>query len=1328
MNDGGVRAGLARSAAVWQAAGGVNGMKFIGITGGVGAGKSTILAYLRKNYRVRTLVADEAAHEIMEPGYDCYVRLQKEFAQEKIWLHNGRFNRQRLAEIIFADEEKRERLNSIVHPAVKEYILKEVEKERRSGSTDYVVLEAALLIEDGYDKICDELWYVYVTEENRRKRLIENRGYSDEKIEQMFAAQLSEGEYRRHCQVIIDNNGPVSQVYLQLAQLLNDKGDRKMQRVLGQEEDTQKKMEYVFGLDIGTRNVVGTVGYKEEKEFIVVAQYATEHETRAMLDGQIHDIGRVGRTISIIKEKLEDQIGQELTEVCIAAAGRVLKTVTTEVDYEFPEETVVTGEHIHTLELLGIDKAAQQLKEANDTKYKFYCVGYSVMKYFINDEIFSNIESHKADKISAKIIVTFLPEDVVDGLYMAVGFAGLTVANMTLEPIAAIDVAIPENFRMLNIALVDVGAGTSDISLTRDGSIIAYGMIPFAGDELTEMIVQHYLVDFKMAEHIKLSAATDTEIEFEDIMSLKHTITAEEVWKLTEPLVDKMSTDVAEKIKELNGDQSVSATFIVGGGGKIHGFDEMLAKKLELPQERVALRGAEVLKEVTFLQDEIVKDPLLVTPIGICLNYYEQKNNFIMVRFNGERMKLYDNNKLTIVDAAIQAGFPNDQLFPKRGKEINFTVNGRPRIVRGDAGEAAIIRMNDRPASINTPIEPNCDITIEPSTAGREAHYMVGQLEEYHSSTITFEVNGKLITCPRYVEVNGILEPPTYEIKEDDAIVTRSFYTVEQLAEFMDVELDMDADILVNNRVEDLQALVYENFSVDWKVISYRSTSQDVYPDAPPKRVPNLEEKVPMKKAIGQSSILALPQNPSGADAAKEQAGMPQAQPGRTPAVQGMQVPPAASADSPGRTDMAKAAQAAGAAAVRQAPVTDVFGKTFTDLAAVADANRSVRAQRAGSRDSAGVAGTGGPGSTAPAAELSGSAAAEAGTSGSAAGSGMSGSTAAAETGTSGLAVPSSGASGSAVSMAKTGISGGAAADEKGKSGQAAPSAATGVSGGASAETGASGGVPAATGATGSVSAEAGTPGSAASMAESGKSGSAVAGETGTPGQAAPSSELGAAGGASAEAGTPGSAASMAGTGKSGSSTAAETGKPGLAVPSSGASGSIVPMAESGVSGSAVAGETGTPARAASEASKAAVPAGTSSVQPGYATAVSSGMPSGNAAAMPARTPQEKADLAEIPEGTKSMEPQAADIPQESTQAAELPDGEQPFQITVNGETITLKNKKEFIFVDIFEYIQFDLSQSKGRMLKTEVNGQAAQYTQLLNRGDKIDIYWKENR
>lgn len=581
-------------------------------------------------------------------------------------------------------------------------------------------------------------------------------------------------------------------------------------------------MNKVFGLDIGTRNIVGTVGYLTgDDEFNVVAQCVRQHETRAMLDGQIHDIGRVARTISVVKKELEDQIGEPLSEVCIAAAGRVLKTVTTHVEYEYAEETVVSAEDIHALNLLGIESAQDKLKEQNDTRYKFYCVGYSVMKYYLNDDLFISIEGHKANKIGEDVIVTFLPEDVVDGLYSAVGQAGLTVANMTLEPIAAINVAIPENFRMLNIALVDVGAGTSDISITREGSIIAYGMIPYAGDELTELIVQHFLVDFKTAEAMKLASTTDREVTYEDIMSISHTIPADEIWDLVQPTVDKITTEVAAKIKELNGDKTVSACFVVGGGGKIHGFTEALAEKLELPAERVALRGEEVLKEVNFEQEDIKKDPLLVTPIGICLNYYEQKNNFIMVRFNGERLKLYDNNRLTIVDAALQAGFPNDQLFPKRGTPINFTVNGAARIARGEAGEPAIVTLNGDPANINTPLVPNCEITIEPSTAGEDAVYTVGQLEEYHEANITVYVNGKMIVCPKFVQVNGSLEPASYEIKEGDEIETRNYYTVGQVAEFMDVEVDHDHDILVNNRVGDFDTLVYDNFTIDWTVLSF---------------------------------------------------------------------------------------------------------------------------------------------------------------------------------------------------------------------------------------------------------------------------------------------------------------------------------------------------------------------------------------------------------------------------------------------------------------------------------------------------------------------------
>ncbi len=581
-------------------------------------------------------------------------------------------------------------------------------------------------------------------------------------------------------------------------------------------------MDNVFGLDIGTRNVIGTVGYKnEDDEFIVVAQYIKEHETRAMLDGQIHDIGRVARTLNVVKTELEQQIGQPLTEVCIAAAGRVLKTITTHVEYDYAEESVVTGEDIHTLELLGIEKAQEALKENNDTKYKFYCVGYSVVKYYLNEELFISIEGHKANKIGCDIIVTFLPEDVVDGLYAAVGQIGLTVANMTLEPIAAINVAIPENYRMLNIALVDVGAGTSDISITRDGSIVAYGMIPYAGDELTEVIVQHYLVDFKTAESIKLSSTIDDEVTYKDIMSIEHTIPSSDVWEVVAPVVEKITTEVASKIKELNGGETVSACFVVGGGGKVHGFTEGLAKRLDIPEERVALRGEEVLGEVIFQQEEMAKDPLLVTPIGICLNYYEQKNNFIMVRFNGERLKLYDNNRLTIVDAALQAGFPNDQLFPKRGTPINFTVNGSSRIARGEAGEAAIVKMNGRPANINTPLEPNSEITIEPSTSGAPAVYTVGQLEEYNTSKLTFQINGRTVVCPKFVQVNGSLEPEDYEIQEGDVIETRNFYTVSQIAEFMDVVIDDDQEILVNNREATMDTLVYENFSIEWSIDEY---------------------------------------------------------------------------------------------------------------------------------------------------------------------------------------------------------------------------------------------------------------------------------------------------------------------------------------------------------------------------------------------------------------------------------------------------------------------------------------------------------------------------
>ena len=569
----------------------------------------------------------------------------------------------------------------------------------------------------------------------------------------------------------------------------------------------------VFGLDIGTRSIVGTVGYKNEDRFIVVAQKVKEHETRAMLDGQIHDIEKVGNSIKQVKEYLEEQIGRKLTDVCIAAAGRVLETSNSHAEVEFEEEHTITKEDVYALNSLAIEKAYASFMERNTTAQKFYCVGNSVVNYYLNDFQISNLENHKARKIAVELIATFLPDEVVDGLNKAVELAGLHVANMTLEPIAAIQVAIPERFRLLNIALVDVGAGTSDISITKDGSIIAYGMIPIAGDSLTEAIAMQCLTDFYVADQMKQDSTVGEIVTYEDIMGLKQTIATKELDAIMEPILEDMTTRVSDKIKELNGGKSVSAVFVVGGGGKVNGYTQRLSDKLGIQAERVALRGKEVMQKIEFMDSSIEKDSLLVTPIGICLNFYEQNNNFIFVSFNGQKIKLYDNKHLKVTDAAIQANFPNDGFFPKRGKELNFTVDGIKKIVRGEVGEGAQIHVNGKPANIHTRINKEDIIYVEESTAGAPAKMEISQLPESGGSLVV-EINQKKVQLPKFASVNGKLESAYYKIQDGDDIEFLKYYTIEQILQFMDVSADTYNTYYVNNNKANMQTKVYENFSV----------------------------------------------------------------------------------------------------------------------------------------------------------------------------------------------------------------------------------------------------------------------------------------------------------------------------------------------------------------------------------------------------------------------------------------------------------------------------------------------------------------------------------
>lgn len=571
----------------------------------------------------------------------------------------------------------------------------------------------------------------------------------------------------------------------------------------------------IFGLDIGTRSIVGTVGYLSGGKFHVMAQHAKEHETRAMLDGQIHDIGKVGETISQVRKQLEEDVNRELTNVCIAAAGRVLRTVTTFVEHSFDVDREVTEEDINALSTIGVEKAYEEFQGTNDTSMKFYCVGYTPMRYYMNGYPIGNLEGHKAHTIGIDLIATFLPDDVVDGLYKAVEEAGLRVENVTLEPIAAIQVAIPEKFRMLNLALVDVGAGTSDISITKDGTITAYGMIPVAGDCLTDIIVQHCLVEFDTAEQIKRKSSTQETIEYLDILGLPQTITAKEVKELLQEAVADMTRQVAECIKELNGEKTVSAVFVVGGGGMIPGYTELLASELDIAKERVAIRGQEVMQNIVFELENARKDAMMVTPIGICLSYYEQSNNFIFVKFNGERMKLYDNGRLSVADIAMQAQFPNEDLFPKRGQALTFTVNGKARMVRGLQGEAAVVLINGRTADMYTQVHNGDSVEVQSSTVGEAAAQELGELAEL-SDRLHVYVNGRKIDLPKTASVNGKRENEFYRIQTGDDIQIRNYYTVEEVAEFLDMSLG--SEIRVNDTMAKSDTRVYENFTVSWNV------------------------------------------------------------------------------------------------------------------------------------------------------------------------------------------------------------------------------------------------------------------------------------------------------------------------------------------------------------------------------------------------------------------------------------------------------------------------------------------------------------------------------
>lgn len=522
----------------------------------------------------------------------------------------------------------------------------------------------------------------------------------------------------------------------------------------------------IFALDIGTRSVIGTAGIIKDKKFHVVAEYCMEHEERAMVDGQIHDVSLVASAVSTVKKQIESKLNIKMECVAIAAAGRFLRTIVCKSELKIDYDKEIDKDAIRSLELTAVKAAEEKIN--NQTEGRLYCVGYSVKNYYLNGYVISNLLSHKGENIAAEVIATFLPRSVVDSLYSVMNKVGLQVTSLTLEPIAAIEAAIPKNLRLLNLALVDIGAGTSDIAISSKDSISAYGMVPIAGDEITEIIAQNYLVEFNTAETIKKECSQKEKITYTDVLGLENEIESEEVIKLISPAVKKIAEEIGSKIIELNGDKAPNAVFLVGGGAHTPKLKEFLSEKLNIPFQRIGIKGRDAVTDCVCEDNSL--GSIGVTVLGIALVSIKRLgHDFIDVFLNDNVISLFNSHKHTIMDVMMQAGLNPKVLIGKNGRNIRFMLNGIKRVAFGTLASNAEIKVNGERSSIDEEVKEGDSIEISYAVDGSDA---CPKIKEYvrKIQSISFFVNDILENLEPVIFINGERADLEAQIKENDEV------------------------------------------------------------------------------------------------------------------------------------------------------------------------------------------------------------------------------------------------------------------------------------------------------------------------------------------------------------------------------------------------------------------------------------------------------------------------------------------------------------------------------------------------------------------------------
>ena len=531
----------------------------------------------------------------------------------------------------------------------------------------------------------------------------------------------------------------------------------------------ERPTELVFALDIGTRSVIGIVAEQRDGQLHILATERLEHKTRAMLDGQIHDVPQVAAIIREVKRRLTERTGA-LSSAAVAAAGRALYTMTAEAEQDITG--TITPAQQRDLDFAGVQAAQKKLAHSHtvDDPTRYYCVGYSTIRYMLDGNELKTLVGQRGRHAQATVIATFLPRQVVDSMQSALRETHLEMRALTLEPIAGINVLIPPTMRHLNLVLVDIGAGTSDVAITRGGSVIAYGMVPMAGDEITEAISREYLLDFNIAEDIKRKAAEGQDVSFTDILGMKLSLTADQVIAAIKPGVENLANAIAKQILELNGEPP-QAVMLVGGGALTPMMPELVAAALGIPEARVAVRQPDEVDGVADLPEEL-HAPDAVTPLGILKIASINTLHFLAVWINDIEYSLFNFRELNVSDALLAAGISLRKYNGRPGMGLMLTVNGERRSFPGTMGTLAQITIDGKSASLDSPIRDDCRIKLVAGENGTQPEVrlsdIIGTIDSYQVS-----LNGEERVVTASILVNDSTPEGDPILRDGDVIISR---------------------------------------------------------------------------------------------------------------------------------------------------------------------------------------------------------------------------------------------------------------------------------------------------------------------------------------------------------------------------------------------------------------------------------------------------------------------------------------------------------------------------------------------------------------------------